>query len=244
MCGIAGFSISDKDHRHIDCRELAKNLALQIERRGRDATGIAWTETTKEGLGVWYMKDHEAASDFVRSMDQVPRHTRTAIIHTRYATKGSPQNNDNNHPIVVGHTVGIHNGSIRNDDEIIEMVGTGRTGQVDTEAIFRLIDASDRANPHQNLGLIEGTAALAWFDVDEPAVLHLCRVCGSPLYVATTEGGSKVFASLDYMIVTACRQSGVKVAKVKEIGEGLYLKMRHGEVTDVARVGVPSLVLA
>lgn len=244
MCGIAGFSISDKDHRHIDCRTLAKNLARQIERRGRDATGIAWSETTEDGVGVWYMKDHEPATSFLHSIDQIPRHTRTAIIHTRYATKGSPQNNDNNHPIVVGHTVGIHNGSIRNDDEIIEMVGTGRTGQVDTEAIFRLIDVSDRSRPFENLGLINGTAALAWFDVDDPSSLHLCRVCGSPLFVATTEGGSKVFASLDYMVATACRQSGVKVDKIKEIGEGLYMKIQHGKVTDVSYVLAPAGMLA
>lgn len=236
MCGIAGFSISDKDHRHIDCRRLAKNLALQIERRGRDATGIAWSETTENGLGIWYMKEAMPASEFVKHLDQIPKYTRTAIIHTRYATKGSPENNDNNHPIVVGDTVGIHNGSIRNDDELIEMVGTGRTGQVDTEAIFRLIDESSPDAPYEHLGLLEGSAALAWFDRNDPSALHLCRVCGSPLYLATTAGGSKVFASLDYMIASAARQSDVRIDKVKELGQGLYLKIEHGKVVDLSTV--------
>ena len=230
MCGIAGFSISDKDHRHINCRLLAKNLALQIERRGRDATGIAWSETTDDGLGVWYMKDALPATEFVQYLDEMPKHTRTAIIHTRYATKGSPQNNDNNHPILVGDTVGIHNGSISNDDEIIEMVGTGRTGQVDTEAIFRLIDSSDPAAPYEHLDLLKGTAALAWFDRNDPASLHLCRVCGSPLFLGTTAGGSKVFASLDYMITSAARQSNIRIDKIKSLNEGLYLKIGRAHV--------------
>ena len=231
MCGIAGFSISDKDHRKINCRLLACKLALQIQRRGTDATGIAWSATDEEhGLGVYYMKSAVPAHEFIDSMDQVARHTRTAIIHTRYATKGSPENNDNNHPILVGNTVGIHNGGIRNDDQIIEEVGTGRTAQVDTEAIFRLIDASE--NPVRELHRLQGTAAIAWLNTDSPNEMHLARVIGSPLWVGTTEGGSLIFASIENMLRTAAMQAGVKLTQVKEIGEGMYFKVINGKVVD------------
>lgn len=240
MCGIAGFSISDKDHRKVNCQDLAKALALQIQRRGRDATGIAWSQHDSDGCGVYYMKDAVAADEFVESLDQIAKHTRTAIIHTRYATKGSPRNNDNNHPILVGETVGIHNGSIRNDDEIIKQVGTGRTGQVDTEAIFRLIDASP--DPVKELHRLEGTAALAWLKTDEPTTLNLCRVAYSPLFVGTTIGGSIVFASTEQMLRTAAMQAGVRLDKVKEIPEGMYLKIRNGEVIDVDFVQQEELV--
>lgn len=246
MCGIAGFSISDKDHRVINTRKLAKRLALQIQARGRDATGIAWSERDDNGTGVWYMKDAIAAADFVRSMDQIPQHTRSAIIHTRYATKGSPENNANNHPILVGETVGIHNGQVRNDDELIEFVGTGRTAQVDSEAIFRVIDAYSH-DMEATLGLldtVEGTAAIAWFNTTDAATIHLCRICGSPLFIGTTPNGSMVFASLEYMVRTACRESGVTLREVRSVPEGLYLQYRHGVVTEVGRLGSGKLALA
>jgi len=233
MCGIAGFSISDQDHRHINCRKLAKALALQIERRGTDATGVAWSQQDDDNaLGIWYMKDSIAASQFVDSMDQMAKFTRSAIIHTRYATKGSPENNDNNHPILVGDTIGIHNGGIRNDDEIIEMVGTGRTGQVDTEAIFRLIDATNE--PTDVLHELQGSAAIAWFNVNQPTVLNVGRIRQSPLWIGQTLGGSMVFASTEQMLRTAAMQSGVKLTSVKEIPEGLFLKYENGKVVDVA----------
>lgn len=232
MCGIAGFSISDKDHRHINCRKLAKALARQIERRGTDATGVAWTQTDPDGsLGVWYMKDAISASMFMDSMDQIAMHTRSAIIHTRYATKGSPENNDNNHPIIVGDTIGIHNGGIRNDDQIIAEVGTGRTGQVDTEAIFRLIDASD--DPTQELHRLQGSAAIAWFNIEEPTVLNVGRLRQSPLWIGATPNGSMVFASTEQMLRTASAQAGVKLSVVKEIPEGLFMQYRNGAVIDV-----------
>lgn len=232
MCGIAGFSISDQDHRHINCRKLAKALALQIQRRGTDATGVAWTQKGDDDvLGVWYMKDAIAASQFVDSMDQMASFTRSAIIHTRYATKGSPENNDNNHPILVGDTIGIHNGGIRNDDQIIAEVGTGRTGQVDTEAIFRLIDATDK--PTEQLHRLEGSAAIAWFNTNQPAIVNVGRIRQSPLFIGATLGGSMVFASTEQMLRTAAMQAGVKLATVKEIPEGLFLKYHHGKVVEV-----------
>lgn len=241
MCGIAGFSISDKDHRKINCQDLAKALALQIQQRGRDATGIAWSQHDDKGCGVYYMKDAVSASEFVDSIEQIAKHTRTAIIHTRYATKGSPENNDNNHPILVGDTVGIHNGSIRNDDEIIAQVGTGRTGQVDTEAIFRLIDASD--DPLKELHRLDGSAALAWLNVNEPTSLNLCRVSYSPLWVGTTVNGSVIFASTEKHLRLATMQVGVRLDKVQEIPEGLYLKVKNGEVIDVGFVEEKDLAL-
>lgn len=238
MCGIAGFSICDKDHRVIDSRKLATALALQIQARGEDATGIAWSETDEHGIGVWYMKDAVPAEEFVRSLDQIPKHTRTAIIHTRYATKGSPENNDNNHPILVGETIGIHNGQVRNDDQLIQMVGTGRTAQVDSEAIFRLIDAAPSTDDLlKDLSLINGTAAIAWLNTQEPTTLHLCRICGSPLFVGTTPNGSMVFASLEHMLRAAAVRSGVRLSEIRSVPEGVYLKYVNGIVMDVARIG-------
>lgn len=240
MCGIAGFSISDRDHRRLNCRELAKCLAKAIQERGKDATGVAWSQKDPEGVATYYMKDAVPADEFLPSMDQLPVFTRTAIIHTRYATKGNPANYANNHPIVVGTTVGIHNGTVRNDDEIIAMVGTGRTGQVDTEAIFRLIDAApDRETAVQDLDLLEGSAAIAWYNTDAPTTLNLARVQTSPLWVGSTAGGSIIFASTQYLLRSAAIAAGIELVNVKEIPEGMYLQITDGKVTDVNLIGQP-----
>lgn len=244
MCGIAGFSIADKDHRVINSRTLAKRLALQIQARGRDATGVAWSQRDEDGTGVWYMKDAISASEMLTSLDQIPQHSRSVIIHTRYATKGSPENNDNNHPIIVGNTVGIHNGQVRNDDELIEFAETGRTAQVDSEAIFRLVDAysNDMEATLSVLDMVDGTAAIAWFNTDDPSTIHLCRICGSPLFVGTTPNGSMVFASLDHMLRTAAREAKVTLREVRPVPEGMYLQYRNGVVMEVGRVGQNTLV--
>ena len=119
MCGIAGFCINDADHKKLKTRSIAKSLLLAIQERGEDATGAAWSENDNGKPALFYAKSDMPAHEFIESLDDLmPRYTRTAILHTRWATKGDPADNDNNHPIVVGNTVGIHNGVITNDNSV------------------------------------------------------------------------------------------------------------------------------
>ena len=60
--------------------------------------------------------------------------------HCRFPTKGSPEKNQNNHPIVSGNTIGVHNGVIDNDDFLFQSYNLPRQGEVDTEIIFALVD--------------------------------------------------------------------------------------------------------
>lgn len=234
MCGIAGFSISDKDHRAINTRRLSEKLLLQIIQRGRDATGAAWSETDDEGLGVYYLKAAKPANRFVEELTAMPRFSRSAILHTRWATKGSPDNNDNNHPIVVPRIVGVHNGHISNDDEIIAKVGADRIGQVDSEAIFQLIAASN--DPLSLLPKLQGRAAIAWFDVEDPTVLHLARLQGSPLVVGQTRHGSTVFASTKEHLRLGTLNAGLVLTEIFEVEEWTYLMVKHGRIMKVQTI--------
>jgi hypothetical protein len=67
---------------------------------------------------------------------------RAVIGHTRSQTKGDRKFNVNNHPIVAGNIIGVHNGMISNDDILFKKFEDKiqRAGQVDSEIIFRLID--------------------------------------------------------------------------------------------------------
>ena len=208
MCGIAGFSIGRGDHRNVNCRQLAKHLLLAIQERGEDATGAAWSEADGNDKAVMFAKLDIPADEFVNSLnDLMPRYSRTAILHTRWATKGDPEEMGNNHPIVVGDIVGIHNGVITNDDYLFAVEKWGRIAEVDSEAIFQLIEHSK--DPVSRLHRLEGRAAIAWLDTKEPDTLHLARLDGSPLYIGATEHGSLVFASTHPLL-----EEAVKAAKV------------------------------
>lgn len=230
MCGIAGFSISDKDHKVIRTRLLSDKLLRQIQSRGRDATGAVWSENTEDGLELFYAKEPVNADLFVkRNIELIPNFTRTALLHARYATKGSKDNSANNHPIVVPGVIGVHNGHIGNDDEIFETLGVERIAQVDSEAIFQLLANIDDLN---RLGELWGRAAIGWYEADDPKTMHLARLDGSPLWIGHTKNGSLVFASTKQILEDACRQANVYLAQVWEVPEGMYLKVVKGEIVE------------
>jgi len=241
MCGIAGFSLSPAA-RNVDTLNLTRALLLGIEERGRDATGVAWAdESTRD---VWIQKHGVRASSFVSHIDPMVG-ARAAVLHTRAATKGSKANNLNNHPIEQNGLVGVHNGVIWNDDELFQVIDAKRHGQVDSEAAFALLSHLDQldAEAHDVLPLIEGSAALAWLNVnDEPGVLHLARVASSPLVVAQTRMGSLLFASTRKAITDAAARSTFRIKYVNELEEGTYMRVRNGRITDVRKFAKPKRV--
>lgn len=241
MCGIAGFNLSPADQGNINVRAVSEALLNDIVSRGRDATGAAWFDPETGACMV--QKNDDPATKFVTYLE-IPEGATNAIFHTRAATQGSPSLNENNHPIVVRNLVGVHNGCIRNDDEIFELIGKEkRTAQVDSEAIFAAINfghwvvegkpvISD--NLLDILGKPRGGAAIAWLQYDTTNVLHLARLSGSPLIIAHTEGGSLFFASTAKALHDAARKAKVELRgatyseKTHDIPEGTYLKVVDG----------------
>jgi asparagine synthetase B (glutamine-hydrolysing) len=71
----------------------------------------------------------------------------TAIMHCRASTKGSSQENKNNHPIIRGNIIGVHNGTI--DDDIINIyrtiteMGPVAGSEVDSALIFEMLNRVD-----------------------------------------------------------------------------------------------------
>lgn len=198
MCGIAGFSLSEADRERVNTTALSANLMLEIEYRGRDASGMAWWDKEplegEEKRYVRYRKNPMDARHWVKAWDGVPADHGTAIIHTRFATQGPASKNENNHPIVYGRYVGVHNGMISNDDALFRDLNADRYAQVDSEAVWALLQHSG-THPDEALTELRGSAALAWLRTDVPDTLYLCRVMGSPLSYAVTNTGSVIFAS-------------------------------------------------
>ena len=151
MCGIMGVvCYGPKLTLHqLNCvGDLSKNLLIESQRRGSDASGMCWLTRDKKAM---MFKDNVPARVFVNRTEftrianaeiSYRENIRAIIGHTRAQTKGTHRDNYNNHPIVAGSVVGVHNGMISNDDQLFSAYSdmVKRAGEVDSEIIFRLID--------------------------------------------------------------------------------------------------------
>src|SRR5919199_2476492 len=181
MCGIAGYSLSASSA--LDRTLAAQALLAGIAERGADAVGYAYRRGESP---VTIYKQRSGASALLEQV-VLPGSTTEALIHVRDYTKGHPRIEANNHPIRHGAVVGVHNGIIFNDDELMEVHGFERAQPrmtVDSEAIFALAEASDGSA--KALEQLRGSMATAWLDERRPGTVFLARGVGRPLW--TGEG--------------------------------------------------------
>ena len=150
------------------------------------------------------------------------------IGHVRAATKGSAHINKNNHPIVFGQIVGVHNGVIRNDEYLTKHYAVKRNAVVDSEVVFALLDKLDRLDRpsiERVLALLDGYYALVFQNVKEPGKVWLVKGPGRPLVVGyDTRLHTAWFASEEEFITRAYRRGHVS-------REGLQMgEMMEGEL--------------
>ena len=222
MCGIAGYSLSPKSSVH---RTLAAQALLAgIAERGADAAGYAY-RAPGDGR-VRGHKQRSGASALLESLD-LPAETSQALLHVRDYTKGHPTIAANNHPVRHGAVVGIHNGIIFNDEEILERYGFERAHPdmtVDSEAIFALAEhAEGRARPLEEL---RGSMACAWLDERRRDVLFLARGVGRPLWIGAGRH-ERFFASTPQTLELVEHYLGVRLRK-REVREGPLVALSRG----------------
>jgi glucosamine 6-phosphate synthetase-like amidotransferase/phosphosugar isomerase protein len=223
VCGIAGYSLGDGS-------EVSRTLAAQallagIAERGADAVGYAYR--AESSLAVH--KQQTGASALLDCV-ALPDTTDEVLLHVRDYTKGHPSIVANNHPIRHGHVVGVHNGVIANDDDVLAHHGIEREEPemtVDSEAIFALVDAFGTSA--ETLEQLIGTMAAAWVDERESGSLHLARGVGRPLWVA--RGRHEVFfastRSALEIVEHALRTTYLK----SPVEEGRLLTLEGGTIT-------------
>lgn len=223
LCGIAGYSLSVGSR--VEQTLATQTLLAAIAERGSDAVGYAYRGS---GLPIAVHKQRGGASSLLDRLE-VPAEVRQALVHVRDYTKGHPSLTANNHPIRHGAVVGVHNGIIANDEEILaghgfERAEAGMT--VDSEAIFALADES--SSRPASLEELHGSMAAAWFDERHDEALFLARGIGRPLWIG--EGRRELFfASTREALELVERYAGIRVRK-RELGEGTFLAIVDGEV--------------
>lgn len=250
MCGIfgIGFLKNNTVQNKRTVEKLIRTLFLKTESRGRKASGIALS--SPKNISV--LKGPLAASRFIETPEfknllndklrisnsyHETERTLAIIGHCRLDTKGTPENNVNNHPIVVGNVVGVHNGVISNDDKIYyDNAGLihfpKRNGEVDSEAIFALLefyrgwktnkvtmtDAIIKSSEE-----LEGSLACAVIDAESPYSLWLFKQHGPISIVVLEKAGLFVFASEMYAIRNAL--DDIMLGTPAEINLPLYSVM-------------------
>ena len=224
MCGIAGYSLRSRST--IGRTLAAQALLAAIAERGADAVGYAYRG--RDDAYATVVKQRTPASQLLERVS-VPDSANQLLVHVRDYTKGHPSISANNHPVRHGPVVGIHNGIILNDDELLAPHSCARAEPrmtVDSEAIFAI--AAHSRNDAHALEHLRGAMATSWVDEREPGVVFLARGSGRPLWVG--EGRDSVFfASTRAALEVVERYCDLKLRN-REVREGTWLALEDGRV--------------
>jgi len=221
MCGIAGYSLSGSSS--LERTLAAQALLAGIAERGADAVGYAHR---CPGGSVEIHKQRSGASALLEQV-VLPAAATEVLVHVRDYTKGHPRIEANNHPVRHGAVVGVHNGIIFNDDELMEQHGFERAEPlmtVDSEAIFAL--AEDAEGAASALEELRGSMATAWIDERRPRTIFLARGVGRPLWIG--EGREELFfASTKAALEVVEKFLQLKLRK-REVSEGTVVVAAEG----------------
>jgi glucosamine 6-phosphate synthetase-like amidotransferase/phosphosugar isomerase protein len=228
MCGIAGYSLSPESR--VDRTLAAQALLAAIAERGADAVGYAWRA---EGGSVEVRKQRSGATDLIDRL-AVPADATQALVHVRDYTKGHPRIVANNHPIRHGAVVGVHNGIIVNDEEILAEHGFERAEAemtVDSEAIFALVERF--AREPRVLEQLRGSMATAWLDERQAGTVFLARSVGRPLWVGHTR--REVFFASTRSALEIVESTLRMTLSKREVAEGSLIELENGRVSQAGR---------
>jgi len=224
MCGIAGYSLRSRSGVG---RTLATQALLAaIAERGADAVGYAYRAPGETYATV--VKQRTPASELLERVS-VPDAANQLLVHVRDYTKGHPSIAANNHPVRHGPVVGIHNGIITNDDELLAPHSCARAEPrmtVDSEAIFAI--AAHSRNDARALEHLRGAMATGWLDEREPGVVFVARGSGRPLWVG--EGRDGVFFASTKVALEVLEQYCALTLRKRELKEGRLLALRDGAI--------------
>jgi glucosamine 6-phosphate synthetase-like amidotransferase/phosphosugar isomerase protein len=205
ICGIAGvvkwgnIPISE---------ETVRVLLVGNEHRGNDASGLVvqqedgTLDVLKKDCPAWRFVTTNEYEQFIK--DRLTPTSRSVLVHARGASQGSPRINNNNHPMYAGLSAIIHNGVIRNDDQLYTLMKLERKAETDSDAIRAIVDAYGLTKEAlKNIGRATGSGAIAAVHPKFQDKLMLIR-SGNPLTIASNDNFF-YFSSEKATLHMACR---------------------------------------
>ena len=202
---------------------IHNEILFETVARGKDATGMSvafgppYTPNADVAQAFWsalkqpvdtedfFLNDgtsskytgQDEQANLERFMDvssSIQRPLRHIIGHTRAKTVGSEFNPLNNHPILVGKIIGVHNGGVRNYKKIYSKhKNMSPLGEVDSEAIMQLLaeNANDRELGEEDIKFVTerivGPRAVIAYNRDHPGKVIYFHDKERPLELAYIE---------------------------------------------------------
>jgi len=176
MCGLAG--IVSKDGSPIEPSEVTNLFNLIID-RGNQAHGIAMYKN-----GQWRVYKAVGSATNAENAKAVRRRVRhykptSVLLHTRFASHGSPKNLDNNHPIYHARkSFLLHNGVVYLPKQYNNAIG-----QTDTEQLLCHLEQ----HGYDGLEEVQGGFACFCVNLRTPKEIHYFRNNSNPLNVVSTD---------------------------------------------------------
>ncbi len=187
MCGVFGFV--SYDGKGPDLKTLGK-IAEVTQTRGQHAFGFAWLDWQGR---LKMFKRTGRITDHLGFL-AMARNARVLIGHCRWATHGDYRNNLNNHPHPADGGWIVHNGVVRNHEELAAEYDLHTVTQCDSEVLGLLVGASHGTLQKRSAAaahVAEGPLVTlgVW---GKPARLVAVRR-GNPLHVGEVRGGERFY---------------------------------------------------
>lgn len=222
MCGLVGALLEPGSRTPEQQRSIA-NLFTRIlvhnQKRGRSAAGVALIDSF--GVKRVYKRAAPASElvtrpAYMRTMRHLSCDTTCLLGHARLPTKGSPRRPRNNHPLWADYVVGVHNGTLDNEDFLFEKWRLPRTAEVDSELLVRTLELVEPTSESSYLDrivrrvvVIEGTFCVLAVDCRRPDRLIVLKH-SLPLALHFDTALRVLFFSSEYLILR--RLFGPRVA--------------------------------
>jgi glucosamine 6-phosphate synthetase-like amidotransferase/phosphosugar isomerase protein len=164
MCKIGGiFSFTKLKNKQL-VYNMVRKMLVDMESGGPHATGVALIDSDLDLK--WVFKKDVRATEFVNlpllKKAIFDMSYNIVLLHTRYATHGSPKDNNNNHPFLRDNNFLIHNGVIHNYKEICDTFDVTLESECDSECILAAYNST--FNVKKVIKELTGSNAFALFD--------------------------------------------------------------------------------
>jgi glutamine phosphoribosylpyrophosphate amidotransferase len=190
MCGIVGFISNRADGATILDAKIMRELAIADIVRGYDGTGMFYRKKKSgdKDTKIWYYKGPKLATDLLSRYEWQAQldEARFCVVHNRASTIGG-NTEENTHPFVEAHVVGVHNGTLSG------WRGLSSTARMDSHAMFVKLsdtdpDPAEVAQVLASSSVVYGAYSLVWWD-HRIERLRFTRNYRRPMHMITTERG-------------------------------------------------------
>lgn len=252
MCGIFG-QITTTPEKIND--GYIKILGMDNVSRGRDSCGVFLDGEIYTGVN-----GEKDFGDFIKGRRFKPSVYPVVFGHTRKASSGAVTKN-NAHPFGFGELdngdyrfVGVHNGTIYNDDELAKDYGVSTTikehftnsnsffnrNKIDSQILLEILTKNTPDKDFRVLEDYDGGAALAWYDTLEPNVFYLFHGASANAYNYVTEerplftywdGESLFFSSIE----SSLHKLGASKEEIYDLDTNVVYRITDGDIENAER---------